>query len=71
MPEMGGAELVERLFAVYPDMRVLLMSGYSNNAVADFEDTFSNICFLEKPFSYKELVHKVRSVLDGEPISHR
>ena len=64
-------ELVEHLFAIYPEMRVLLMSGYSNDAVSGFEETFANVYLLEKPFSYKELVNKVRQVLDGEPISHR
>jgi PAS domain S-box-containing protein len=68
MPEMGGAELVEHLHAVNPDMRMLFMSGYSNEAVQGINGLFANICFLEKPFSYKELIHKVRSVLDGEPV---
>lgn len=71
MPEMGGTELVGHLHTVNPNMRILFMSGYSNEAVQGINDLFSNTCFLEKPFSYKELIHKVRSALDGEPVSIR
>jgi FixJ family two-component response regulator len=52
-------------------MRMLFMSGYSNEAVQGINDLFSNTCFLEKPFSYKELIHKVRSALDRVPVSIR
>ncbi|MCP4600616.1 MAG: response regulator [Proteobacteria bacterium] len=67
MPEMGGRELTERLLGMHPEMRVLLMSGYSDDSVLQASETFSNVTFLQKPFSYQELAQKVRIVLDGEP----
>ncbi len=70
MPEMGGVELVEHLRAVNPNARMLFMSGYSNETVQGINELFTNIRFLEKPFTYKELIHKVRLVLDGEPVSY-
>ena len=64
MPEMGGRELIERLLKTQPDVRVLLMSGYSDDAVLRASELLSNVTFLQKPFSYEELTKKVRLVLD-------
>ncbi|MCP4679244.1 MAG: response regulator [Deltaproteobacteria bacterium] len=71
MPEMGGRELIERLLKTQPDVRVLLMSGYSDDAVLRASELLSNVAFLQKPFSYEELTKKVRAVLDGEPAKLR
>jgi DNA-binding NtrC family response regulator len=67
MPEMGGRELVERLLSIHPEMRVLFMSGYSDESTLKIGETLSNISFLGKPFSYSELTSKVRHILDSEP----
>lgn len=67
MPEMGGRELVERLLKTHPEMRVLLMSGYSGDAVQRAGEIFENATFLQKPFSYEELTQKIRFTLDGDP----
>jgi len=56
MPEMGGVELSTRLSSIRPDMKILFMSGYTENVVLDN--------FLQKPFSHHDLVSKVREVLD-------
>lgn len=64
MPEMGGRELVERLFQIHPEMRFLLMSGYSDEAVVGIKEILREVTFLEKPFTYEELTLKVRSVFD-------
>jgi two-component system cell cycle sensor histidine kinase/response regulator CckA len=63
MPEMGGLELVERLRESYPDLRVILMSGYSEEDELDLAEV--PVAFLQKPFSYKELTAEVRRMLDN------
>jgi len=57
MPRLGGRELLQRLRAKRPDIRVLQISGYSDSAVAG-ED------FLAKPFEPAELLRRVREILD-------
>ncbi len=66
MPEMGGRELVESLVDMHPKMRILLMSGYSDEAVLDIGEILSDAVILAKPFSYRELTQKVRQVLDKD-----
>jgi two-component system cell cycle sensor histidine kinase/response regulator CckA len=69
MPEMGGFELVGRLTKMHPDIRVLLMSGYSDEAAANIGEEFLNVVFLKKPFTFDELTGKVRLAIDGDPPS--
>jgi CheY-like chemotaxis protein len=65
MPEMGGGELVERLTALRPDLRVLYISGYTSDEVLrrGVQDTETG--FLHKPFTSDGLMRTVRGVLDG------
>ncbi len=65
MPRMGGWELAEKFALVYPQMRVLFTSGYTNDVVArrDVIGAMSN--FIQKPFALDALAHKVRAVLDA------
>jgi PAS domain S-box-containing protein len=65
MPGMNGRMLAERLGEVSPRMRVLFMSGYSDEAVHRHGQITDNAAFLEKPFTERALAHKVREVLDG------
>jgi PAS domain S-box-containing protein len=65
MPGMNGRVLAERLGEVSPAMRVLFMSGYSDEAVHRHGQITDNAAFLEKPFTERALAHKVREVLDG------
>ncbi|MCP3957604.1 MAG: PAS domain S-box protein [bacterium] len=65
MPGMSGKELAVRLSAQRPEMKVLLMSGYSDEALAE-RGVSSDSGFIQKPFSTKELVRKVRQRLDGD-----
>ncbi len=61
MPRLGGKELVQRLYAQYPQLKVLFMSGYANN----FEfQTMPGMAYLQKPFSPDVLLRKVRELLD-------
>ena len=64
MPEVSGSELAERLGALAPDMRILFMSGYSDEAVVRHGELSEAAAFLEKPFTEKALARKVREVLD-------
>jgi len=63
MPGMGGRELAERIAAVDPMLRVLYMSGYTDDAVV-LHGLGKGINFIQKPFSPDLLAQKVREVLD-------
>lgn len=64
MPQMGGKELVERFKALYPSVKILFISGYTDKAVTHQVLLESEFPFLQKPFSPIALVKKVRGVLD-------
>jgi PAS domain S-box-containing protein len=64
MPEMSGMELVDRLQRIRPDMSVLMMSGYSREAMTGAMLS-PGISLLQKPFTPVDLCRKVREVLDG------
>jgi two-component system cell cycle sensor histidine kinase/response regulator CckA len=66
MPDIGGRVLAERLIALFPDLRVLFMSGYSDEAVFRHGIIRPDTAFIEKPFSQAGLARKVREVLDAE-----
>lgn len=65
MPKMSGKELCDRIKATHPDLKVLFMSGYTDDALAHHGVLEPGISFLEKPFSPGRLARKVREVLDA------
>jgi hypothetical protein len=65
MPRMGGWQLVEQLCEERPDMRVLLISGYTQEQAVFDEVLESRIEFLQKPLTEIGLIRKVRDVLDA------
>ena len=67
MPQMGGGELAERLLAQRPGLRVLFMSGYTDDAVVRQGIVEENSAFLQKPFTLVALSRKVREILDVPP----
>jgi two-component system, cell cycle sensor histidine kinase and response regulator CckA len=69
MPGMGGCELARRLTAVRPQMKVLFLSGYTEDAVIHQGVLEPGTAFLQKPFTLHVLARKVREVLgrDGAP----
>jgi two-component system, cell cycle sensor histidine kinase and response regulator CckA len=68
MPSMNGSDLAAQLAVVRPDMKVLLMSGYTDNAIVRHGVLSRNMAFLGKPFAPEELVRKVREILDGREV---
>jgi PAS domain S-box-containing protein len=64
MPEMNGRDLVDRLTAVRPGLKVLFMSGYTADVIADQGVLDANVNFIHKPFSIQELAVKIREILD-------
>ena len=65
MPEMNGRELMRQLIARRPDVRVLYMSGYADEAIARHGVLDPGTAFMQKPFTPGALTRKVRAVLDG------
>jgi two-component system, cell cycle sensor histidine kinase and response regulator CckA len=64
MPEMGGHELIERLRAHNPALRVLFMSGYTERAFSSNGSMPPGTGFVEKPFTVETLLRRLREVLD-------
>lgn len=67
MPQMNGRELAERLQPLRPNMRVLYMSGYTDNAIVQHGILEAGIEYLQKPLVPDVLARRVREVLDGPP----
>lgn len=65
MPGMSGKAMVAQLEPERPDIKVLYISGYTDNAIVHHGILDSNVDFLQKPFSIEGLARKVREVLDA------
>jgi two-component system, cell cycle sensor histidine kinase and response regulator CckA len=65
LPKTGGREVVEAISAARPSLRVLYVSGYTNDAIVRHGVLESNVAFLQKPFTPTSLARKVREVLDA------
>ncbi|MBW1810444.1 MAG: PAS domain S-box protein [Deltaproteobacteria bacterium] len=64
MPEMNGKELFDKAIENHPSLRVLYMSGYTKDIIADHGVLDEGIAFIQKPFTLQSLATKVRKVLD-------
>jgi len=65
LPDEGGRALSERLAPSCPDMRVLYMSGYTDETIVRHGVLEPGLAFLQKPFTPSSLIRKVREVLEG------
>lgn len=66
MPGMGAGQLVDRLLAERPELKVLYISGYTHEEVTRRGVTQHEAAFVHKPFTSVELMQKVRGVLDSQ-----
>ena len=66
MPQMNGRDLYKNLIPLYPKIESLFMSGYTANIIANHGVLEEGVFFIQKPFSMKDLVVKLREVLDSE-----
>ena len=66
MPGMSGRELAKRVAAARPNIRVLYLSGYTEDAIIHEGALEPGTGFLQKPFTLQVLARKVREVLQGE-----
>jgi PAS domain S-box-containing protein len=66
MPEMNGKELFDKISEKYTDLKVLYMSGYTDNVIAHHGVLEDGINFIQKPFSVQALASKVREALEKE-----
>jgi two-component system, cell cycle sensor histidine kinase and response regulator CckA len=65
MPRLSGPELAKRLVATRPDMKVLFMSGYTDDSVLRHGVLDAKVAYLQKPLTIESLTAKVREVLDA------
>jgi FixJ family two-component response regulator len=68
MPLMSGCHLAEILCRSRPEMKVLYMSGYADDAITRYGVLQAQTLTLQKPFTPSTLAQKVREVLDGPPL---
>jgi len=68
MPRMNGRQLAERLSIARPEMKVLFMTGYTDDAVVRQGVFDADMALLQKPITPEALARRVRAVLDGQKV---
>jgi len=68
MPGMNGRELAQRICEIRPNVKVLYMSGYTENVIGRNGTLDAGVRLLQKPFTLRDLNGKVREVLDAKPL---
>ncbi len=67
MPHMNGRELARRLLPARPDMKVIFMSGYAEDAIIHHGVLDAGMHFVQKPFRPCDLSRRIRDILDAAP----
>jgi PAS domain S-box-containing protein len=70
MPGMSGSQLAKRLKPLYPEIKILYMSGYTDDAIVRHGVLEKGVNYIQKPFTMEGLARKVRDVLDKHPHQH-
>ena len=65
MPRISGPELAKQLTAFRPSMKVICMSGYTDDSIVRHGVLEAEVAFLQKPITTQNLPNKVREVLDA------
>jgi DNA-binding NtrC family response regulator len=68
MPNMNGVDLAKQFITLYPETKVLFMSGYICPSMAHYGIKDSEHAFIQKPFTPQTLITKMRNVLEGPSI---
>jgi len=68
MPEINGRQLHDRLSAMIPGLKVIFMSGYPYDVIAEHGVLMQGIHFISKPFAARDMTEMIRSVLDEGPV---
>ena len=66
MPGMSGPDMIKQVSKDYPDIKVIFISGYGEDAFIETYGTERSFNFLSKPYSLKQLVMKVKEVIEGK-----
>ncbi len=67
MPKLSGRELATKIAASRDNLKVLYISGYTDDSIFRHGVLEGGMAFLQKPFNLKAIAEKVREVLDGVP----
>jgi CheY-like chemotaxis protein len=70
MPQMGGRELAERLLMIFPEIKVLFMSGYAQGSTFHINALGPQVELIQKPFTPDVLLMKAREMMDGVKNPH-
>jgi PAS domain S-box-containing protein len=66
MPGISGRELAQAVSGMIPGIKILYTSGYTNSQISESGELIRGLHFLQKPFTLRELLYEVRSILDEE-----
>ncbi len=66
LPRMNGSELAARAVLQHPELKILFMSGYTPNVIVHQGVLDQTVAFLPKPFRIKDLLAKIRTMLDRQ-----
>ena len=66
MPEMNGRELAEQISTIHPNIKILYVSGYTSDVIAQHGVLNTGIHFLQKPFSRKQLDEQIQHMLNPQ-----
>jgi YesN/AraC family two-component response regulator len=70
MPGMSGIELAKLLKPLYPEIKILYMSGYTDNDIVRHGVLEKGVNYIQKPFTMEGLAREVGEVLDKDPHKH-